>query len=136
MKLLILDSRPKETYAEILEECRIRKIEVQIETDSISVMRAIDNDKDKNIDGIIMNLELPANGNEPNVTNPREGEKLIRDIHRKELKIPILVFSQKETKVNYPYVFYKMSSWQKDSYQFFEFIKYVHLFKLQKGRLQ
>ena len=136
MKLLIVDARPEEKYAEILKECRMRKIEVQIETASIPARYALNKDKDKEIDGIIMDLELPLFAGESDMIEPGEGERLLRYIHKKEFKIPILIFSQETTKVQYPYVICKIRNWQNEKSKFFEFIKEVHIFKLQKGRLQ
>lgn len=124
MKILIVDDRVYTKCAGIMEECKERNIEVEVVTSINQALKTIIVDAKDTIDGIILDMGLPIyqDGSE---MNTHGGERILRELERKEIRIPILVFSETEMRSNYVQVFGKMRDWNiaEEQYRFFEFLK-------------
>lgn len=126
MKILIVDDNAETKCYGIMEECKKRNIEVEIETSISSAVKKIVSNKGYKINGIILDMGLPIYSNS-NEIEKNGGEEVIRQIVRRNNNIPVLVFSETELRSNYYAVFNQIKDWNivEEQMKFIEFIEYL-----------
>lgn len=110
MKILIIDDHPEYKCREILEVCENREIEVVVKKARNPGLREIVCSGNK-YDGIILDMGLPIYEGERDI-GERVGDEILAELRRKEFSIPVLIFSETESKYKNrcDFVFDQMSS--------------------------
>lgn len=133
MKILIVDDNAKTKCEGIIEECKKRTIEVEIAKASKQAIFIIYSDKEKTIDGIILDMNLPIY---PECEiKKKEGEDVLRRLSISKINIPVLVFS-KEYIEEYEQVFDQMKDWNEEYDKFFAFLEKLQKDKEEKEQLE
>ena len=134
MKILIVDDNAKTRCEGIIKECKKRTIEFEIAKASKQAMFIIYSDKEKMIDGIILDMNLPIY---PECDIKRkEGEDVLRRLLVSKINIPVLIFSKEQTEEKYEQVFDQMRDWHEENKKFFAFLEKVQKDKEEKERLK
>lgn len=124
MKILIVDDEAKTKCIGIIEECKKRGVEVEIAKGRNSALyRIIYEEQD--IDGIVLDMGIPVYDDEfPE--DEREGDDVLRELHRKKYNIPVLIFSKtkSEYKDKFDFVINQMTNWNvvQEEKKFFDFL--------------
>ena len=110
MKILIIDDHPEYKCREILEVCENREIEVVVKKARNPGLREIVCSGNK-YDGIILDMGLPIYEGGRDI-GERVGDEILAELRRKKLSIPVLIFSETESKYKNrcDFVFDQMSS--------------------------
>lgn len=110
MKILIIDDHPEYKCREILEVCKNQGIEVVVKKARNPGLREIVCSGNK-YDGIILDMGLPIYEGGRDI-GERVGEEILAELRRKKLSIPVLIFSETESKYKNrcDFVFDQMSS--------------------------
>lgn len=128
MKILIVDDHADTKCVGIMEQCKERKIEVKVAKASKEATFIICSDEGKTLDGIVLDMNLPLSPDDNNIKE-REGENILRHLSRRNINIPVLVFSDTQMNSNYVQVFDKMMDWNKEGDKFLQFLE-----KIQKEK--
>lgn len=96
MKILIVDDNAKTKCREIIEQCEKRNIEVEI-VGAIGPACYLLRYEKIHIDGIILDMGLPIYEEERQI-NANGGDRVLRELIRKGYDIPVLIFSETESK--------------------------------------
>lgn len=127
MKILIVDDHAETKCMGIIEECKKRGIEVEIAKGRNSALYRIIY-KEKDIDGIILDMGIPIYDNEY-PEDEREGDDVLRELHRKKYNIPVLIFSttESEDKDEFDFVVDQMTEWNiiQEQEKFFSFLEKI-----------
>ena len=126
MKILIVDDHPETKCFGIMEECRKRKIEMVIEKAVNPALGRIFLLEGSKIDGIILDMGLPIY-EDSRVDSLNAGESILRELERRKIEIPVLVFSETTLKKNYTPVFDIMKNWyiMQEEKKFLNFLDYL-----------
>ena len=110
MKILIIDDHPEYKCREILEVCKNQGIEVVVKKARNPGLREIVCSGNK-YDGIILDMGLPIYEGGRDI-GERVGDEILAELRRKKLSIPVLIFSETESKYKNrcDFVFDQMSS--------------------------
>ena len=126
MKILIVDDHPEYKCREILEECEKRNIDVSIEKGINSGLWEVLYSGTK-YDGIILDMGLPQL--EDDMPKQTGGDSILRELLRKENNIPVLIFSETESKWKNrcSFVFDQMTSWNvvEEEEKFYDFLEKI-----------
>lgn len=126
MKILIVDDYPETKCFGIIKECKKREIEIVIEKAISPALQRIFLSDDSKIDGIILDMGLPIYEN-GRIESQNAGERVLRELERKRMEIPVLVFSETNLKKSYTSVFDIMKNWyiMEEEEKFFAFVDYL-----------
>ena len=110
MKILIIYDHPEYKCREILEVCKNQGIEVVVKKARNPGLREIVCSGNK-YDGIILDMGLPIYEGGRDI-GERVGDEILAELRRKKLSIPVLIFSETESKYKNrcDFVFDQMSS--------------------------
>ena len=134
MKILIVNDNASTKCAGIIEECKKRTIEIEIAKASKQAIFIIYSDKEKMIDGIILDMNLPIY---PECEiKKKEGEDVLRRLSKEKINIPVLVFSKEEMEEEYEQVFDQMKDWNEEHDKFFAFLEKLQKDKEEKEQLE
>ena len=129
MKILIVDDNAKTKCRDIIEQCRERNIEVEIKGAIGSACYYLCHHENP-IDGVILDMGLPIYEDERQY-NANGGDRVLRELRRRNINIPVLIFSNTESKEkqNCKFVFAQIYNWYivQEEEKFFAFLE-----KLQK----
>ena len=124
MKILIIDDHPEYKCREILEVCESRGIEVVVKKARNPGLREIVCSGNK-YDGIILDMGLPIYEGERDI-GERVGDEILAELRRKEFSIPVLIFSEIESKYKHrcDFVFEQMTNWNvlQEEEKFYKFL--------------
>lgn len=124
MKILIIDDHPEYKCREILEVCESRGIEVVVKKARNPGLREIVCSGNK-YDGIILDMGLPIYEGGRDI-GERVGDEILAELRRKELSIPVLIFSETESKYKHrcDFVFDQMMTWNvlQEEEKFYKFL--------------
>lgn len=127
MKILIVDDYAETKCSGIIAECKKRGIEYEIEKGRNSGLRRIIC-KEQDIDGIILDMGIPIWDDEF-TEDEREGDDVLRELHRKEYNIPVLIFSTTQSyyKDECDFVVDQMTDWNilQEEEKFFSFLEKI-----------
>lgn len=127
MKILIVDDYAETKCSGIITEFKKRGIEYEIAKERNSALRRIIC-KEQNIDGIVLDMGIPVWNNEF-TEDEREGDDVLRELHRMEYNIPVLIFSttQSHYKDECNFVVDQMTDWniQQEEEKFFSFLEKI-----------
>lgn len=124
MKILIVDDHAETKCWGIIRECKERGIEVEVKKGRNSALRRIVC-AEHDIDGIILDMGIPIL--DDGFPEERGGDRVLRDLCRKEYNIPVLIFSTTES--NYKdkcnFVVDQMGDWNvmQEQEKFFSFLE-------------
>ena len=127
MKILIVDDYAETKCSGIITECKKRGIEYEIAKGRNSALRRIIC-KEQNIDGIVLDMGIPVWDNEF-TEDEREGDDVLRELHRKKYNIPVLILSttNSEYKDECNFVVDQMKEWNvvEEEQKFFAFLEKI-----------
>ena len=127
MKILIVDDQAELKCSGIIKECEKRGVEVEIaKVRNSALLRIILQKQD--IDGIVLDMGIPIYDDEF-TEDEREGDDVLRELHRKKYKIPVLIFSTTDSfyKDQCDFVVDQMTSWNiiQEEDKFFSFLEKI-----------
>lgn len=127
MKILIVDDHPEYKCREILEVCENRGIEVVVKKSRNDGLWEIVCSGNK-YDGIILDMGLPIFEDEKHI-GERVGDEVLAELRRKDYNIPVLIFSETESKWKNrcSFVFDQMTSWNvvEEEEKFYDFLEKI-----------
>lgn len=110
MRLLIVDDLADTKCMGLIRKCQNWGIDVEIKKAVNPALRRI-NWEEKKIDGIVLDMGLPLQDEEP-VLNTNEGESILRELQRIGCNIPVLIFSERLVNTSsYAHIFDQMKDW-------------------------
>lgn len=127
MKILIVDDHPEYKCREILEVCENREIEVVVKKTRNAGLWEIVYSGNK-YDGIILDMGLPIFEDEMNI-GERVGDEVLAELRRIDYNIPVLIFSETESKWKNrcSFVYDQMTSWNvvEEEKKFYDFLEKI-----------
>lgn len=125
MKILIVDDCPETKCFGVIEECKKRQIEIVIEKAINPALQRIFLNEESQIDGIILDMGVPIYEN-GRIESSNGGERILRELERRKIEIPVLVFSETSLKKDYTPVFDVMKNWYiyQEEKKLFAFLDY------------
>lgn len=127
MKILIIEDHPEYKCREILDECHNRGIKVEVKKARNTGLWEIICSGNK-YDGIILDMGLPIYEGEFYIGD-RVGDEILAELRRKEYNIPVLIFSETQSKYKYKcdFVFDQMTSWNivEEEKKFYAFLEKI-----------
>jgi len=124
MRILIVDDRAETKCVEIMEECRRRNIDVSVEKGINSALWEIVC-SGTTYDGIILDMGLPRLDDD--MPTERGGDSILCELRRRDYNIPVLIFSETESKWKNKcdFVFDQMTSWNvvEEEEKFYAFLE-------------
>lgn len=134
MKILIVDDHAETKCMGIIEECKKQGVEVEIAKGRNSALCRIIYQK-QDIDGIILDMGIPVYDNEY-TEDEREGDDVLRELHRRKKHIPVLIFSTTHSsyKDKCDFVVDQMTEWNivQEEKSFFIFRKDKKAIKIKR----
>lgn len=124
MKILIIEDNPEYKCMGILEECKSMEIEVVVKKARNPGLREIVCSGNK-YDGIILDMGLPIYEGGRDI-GERVGDEILAELRRKKYNIPVLIFSETESKYKSrcDFVFDQMTTWNvlQEEEKFYKFL--------------
>lgn len=134
MKILIVDDNANTKCEGIIEQCKVRNIEVDIARASKEALFKIYSEEGKSIDGIILDMNMPIY---PDCMPKQiEGENVLKNLSHKKVNIPVLIFSDEDIEGEYEQVFEHMKDWNQEKNKFFNFLEKLPEEKKKREELE
>jgi len=125
MKILIVDDNAKTKCREIIEQCKKRNIDVEIIGSINPALHFLCYVKN-HVDGIILDMGLPIYESEWQI-KANGGDRILRELKRRGYNIPVLIFSETESKEkeNCEFVFEQIYKWNivQEEEKFYAFLE-------------